>query len=287
MAVHTAVSPEPVQSYRERLPAPELAGHVSSVWVLEVGAGGPEYEHRTVPNGSVEISYVLGADVVDVSGPQRGPTVARVSPGTTAVGIRFRPGMAPSILGPHVAELVDQRVEVDRFWARGATLAERLAEAGSTGSAGRLLEEEVIRLHAAATVPDPLVAATVGRLQPWIPDSVSARTADLFISPRQLRRRFVAALGYGPKTFQRILRFQGFLALTQGHRDGRVGLARLAKRAGYADQAHLTRECAELTGLTPRAFLEEMWASCGPNHDHEASFAGLRRALLGVAPRAG
>jgi hypothetical protein len=23
-----------------------------------------------------------------------------------------------------------------------------------------------------------------------------------------------------------------------------------------------------------------MWASCGPSHDHEASFAGLRRALL-------
>jgi hypothetical protein len=37
-----------------------------------------------------------------------------------------------------------------------------------------------------------------------------------------------------------------------------------------------------LAGLTPRTFLEEMWTSCGPNHDHEASFARLRRAL--VAP---
>jgi AraC-like DNA-binding protein len=281
MAFHTAVSREPVQSYRERLPAPELAGQVSSVWVLEVAAGGPAYEHRTVPNGSVELSYALGADVVAVAGPQRGPTVARVSPGTTVVGIRFRPGMAPSLLGPPASELVDRRIEVDHLWARSAgTLAERLAQAGSAGAVGRHLEEEVISRLGAATVPDPLVTATVGRLQPWNPDSVSARTSDLFISPRQLRRRFVAALGYGPKTLQRILRFQGFLALTQGQHDGHVGLARLAKRAGYADQAHLTRECAELTGLTPRAFLEEMWASCGPNHDHEASFAGLRRALL-------
>jgi AraC-like DNA-binding protein len=189
--------------------------------------------------------------------------------------------MAPSIVGPPASELVDQRIEVDRLWARGvATLTERLAEAGSAASVARLLEDEVIRRQAAAIVPDPLVAATVGRLQPWIPDSVSARTADLFISPRQLRRRFVAALGYGPKTLQRILRFQGFLALTQGQHDGRLGLARFAQRAGYADQAHLTRECAELTGLTPRAFLEEMWASCGPNHDHDATFAGVRRALL-------
>jgi len=288
MAVHAAVSPVPVQSYRERLPAPELASHVSSVWVLEVAADGPAYEHRSVPNGSVEISYVLGADVVDVFGPQRGPTVARVTAGTTVVGVRFRPGMAQSILGPPASELVDQRVEVDRLWGRGAaTLPDSLAEAGSSESALRLLEGEVVRRHAAATVPDPLVAATVGRLQPWIPDSVSARTADLFISPRQLRRRFVAALGYGPKTLQRILRFQGFLALTQGQHDGGIGLSRIAQRAGYADQAHLTRECAALAGLTPRAFLEEMWASCGPNHDHDASFARVRRALLGVTPNFG
>jgi AraC-like DNA-binding protein len=284
MAVHDAVSPVPVQSYRERLPARELAGDVASVWVIEVAAGGPAYEHRTVPNGSVELSYALGANVVDVSGPQRGPTVGRIAPGTTVVGIRFRPGMAAPILGAPASELVDRSVEVDRLWARGVTtLTERLAEAASAAGVARLLEDEVTRRRAAATVPDPLVAVTVGRLQPWIPDSVSARTADLFISPRQLRRRFVAALGYGPKTLQRILRFQGFLALTQGHRDRDVGLARLAQRAGYSDQAHLTRECTALAGLTPRAFLEEMWASCGPNHDHEVSFARVRRAL-GATP---
>jgi hypothetical protein len=38
------------------------------------------YEHRAVPNGSVEIWYELGADLVAVSGPQ--PTVAQAAPGT-------------------------------------------------------------------------------------------------------------------------------------------------------------------------------------------------------------
>ena len=89
---------------------------------------------------------------------------------------------------------------------------------------------------------------------------------------------FVAALGFGPKAFQRILRFQGFLALSQGLHSRHIGLARLAKQAGYADQSHLTRESSALTGLTPKAFLEEMWSSCGTNHDHEASYGGRRRA---------
>jgi AraC-like DNA-binding protein len=270
----------PAQSYRERLPVPSLAGRVSSVWRLDVAAGRSPYEHRTVPNGSVEISYALGDAAVYVSGPQRGPTVERVAPGTTIVGIRFRPGIAPAILGPPASDLVDLRVEIDRLWGGAATFAERLALTGSPDGALRLLEEEVALRSIDAAEPDQLVTAAVRRLQPWLPDGVAALASELPLSSRQLRRRFVAALGFGPKVYQRIRRFQGFLAVTQGRDGERLDLARLAGRVGYADQAHLTRESSELTGLTPRAFVEEMWRSCGPNHDHEASYAGLRRALL-------
>jgi AraC-like DNA-binding protein len=272
---------KPVQTYRERLPAPRLAGQVSSVWIQHVAAGGVPYEHRTVPNGSTEISWELGSDLATVSGPQRQPIVGHVAPGTTVVGIRFRPGVAPSILGPPASELVDQHVEVDRLWGRPAvTLTERLAEAESPEGAARLLEDEVFRRIADRAEPDPVVAAAIGRLQPWRPDDIGTWAAGLFLSPRQLRRRFTAALGFGPKMFQRIIRFQGFLALSQGGHGRDSGLARLARQAGYADQSHLTRESAELTGLTPKAFLEEMWSSCGENHDHEASYGVLRRGLL-------
>ena len=273
-----------VQSYRERLPAPELASHVASVWALEVGGKGTAYEHRTVPNGSVEISYEIGSDVLRVSGPQRDPTVARVPPGTTVIGMRLRPGLAESTLGLPISELVGLEVELNDLWgADASTLGERLAEAGPARRAALKLEKEVTRRLASAAAPDPLVLAAVSRLQPWVPSSVGEQTADLYVSPRQLRRRFIDALGYGPKTFQRIVRFQGFLALANGYRGRRLDLRRLAQQAGYADQAHLTRESNELAGLPPRAFLVEMWKSCGPNHDHEATFAWLRRALLGLA----
>jgi AraC-like DNA-binding protein len=53
------------------------------------------------------------------------------------------------------------------------------------------------------------------------------------------------------------------------------GLARLAADTGYADQAHLTRECVRLTGVTPRVFLAEVERSCRCGHDHEVSFAPL------------
>ncbi len=76
---------------------------------------------------------------------------------------------------------------------------------------------------------------------------VQTLAGELGLSERQLRRRFHAAVGYGPKTLQRVLRFRRFLAGAQPDAD----LARMAFDAGYADQAHLTRESVRLAGLTP------------------------------------
>ena len=98
-----------------------------------------------------------------------------------------------------------------------------------------------------------------------------AVAAEVGLSERQFRRRSQAAAGYGPKTLQRVLRFQRFVRLldaapapdtTHGKINGYGSingaarttppdLAALAARAGYADQAHLTRECSALSGFTP------------------------------------
>jgi AraC-like DNA-binding protein len=49
---------------------------------------------------------------------------------------------------------------------------------------------------------------------------------------------------------QRVLRLRRFLAQA-----GPGALARAATEAGYADQAHLSRDCRALTGLTPGELL--------------------------------
>jgi AraC-like DNA-binding protein len=75
------------------------------------------------------------------------------------------------------------------------------------------------------------------------------------LSDRQLRRRFEAAVGYGPKTFQRIVRFQRWLDLTRSTPAEQRRLTDLAAEAGYADQSHLTREVSRLAGQPPAALL--------------------------------
>ena len=66
-----------------------------------------------------------------------------------------------------------------------------------------------------------------------------------------MRRRSLAAFGYGPKTLQRVLRFQRALGLA---RSG-MALADVAQAAGYADQPHLANEVRVLAGMPVRALL--------------------------------
>ncbi|MDX6415631.1 MAG: hypothetical protein QOG28_251, partial [Trebonia sp.] len=103
----------------------------------------------------------------------------------------------------------------------------------------------------AGSAPDPAISAAASLLR-----DPAARTEDVAgrvgLSERQFRRRSHAAIGYGPKTLQRILRFQRFVQLLDAAAEP-PDLASLAALTGYADQPHLTRECAALSGRTPTA----------------------------------
>jgi AraC-like DNA-binding protein len=280
------------QTYQERRPAAALTGLVTSVWVQRVAPDAPPYSHRTIPNGSVELLCRVGT-VPKVVGPQTSPVVEVLEPGSTVVGVRFAPGAAPSLLGVPASELVDVAVEPEELWGRSAgALGERVATSASPREAAAVLEAQIRGRLADAADPDPIVTEAVRQLMPGGTDDVTSLTSSLYISERQLRRRCDAALGLAPKVLHRMLRFQGFLALAQfamaqGRKPSDDGLALLAAQAGYADQSHLTRECARLAGVSPRALLREAEEWCAPTHDHAASFAPLLRSRArrpGLAP---
>jgi AraC-like DNA-binding protein len=262
------------QSYVERSPVAALAGLVSSVWIQQVAPGAESYTQRNIPSGGVELLCRAGA-APRVVGPLSGALVEVIAPGTTIVGVRFRPGAAPAVLGLPAAELVDRTLDADELW--------ELTDAAATpqDALAGLQRYLVGRLTGAAD-PDPLIGEAVRQLR-WSTDDVGSLTSSLNISERQLRRRCQAATGIAPKPLHRMLRFQRFLALAQhsiaqGKAPTGDGLARLAAEAGYADQPHLNRECLRLTGTTPGAFLGEAEDNCGCGHDHAASFMPVLRS---------
>jgi AraC-like DNA-binding protein len=265
----------PDQTYRERRPAPELGGHAACVFVQQVLPGTEPYTHRPVPNGSVELVCEVGA-MPEVVGPQSGPLEHTLMPGTTVVGVRFTAGAAPSVLAVPASELVDLSVGADALWGRSAVaLGEAVAAAGSPWEAAETLEAAIVARLADAADPDPVTMEAVRRLLPGRTRDVTSLPSELYISESQLRRRVREATGFAPKVLHRMLRFQGFLALAQRYEQPSRELARLAAKAGYADQSHLTRESARLAGLSPQTLLRNSERYCGPTHDHAAYYEPL------------
>jgi AraC-like DNA-binding protein len=262
------------ECYVERAPIAELVGTVRTVWIQRTG--GTAYVQRHLPTGGVELHFPIGGQP-QLVGPLTGPNVEVIPPHTTLVGVRFHPGTAPPF-ATVLDDLVDERVGLEELWGSTAErLGEEVAAAPGPEAALGLLQGHLLQTLRCAGHSDPLVREAVRRLMPWHPVEIGTLAEHLAISTTQLRRRCLHLVGVGPKALQRTLRFQGFLALAQAGatpsgRRGADGLAGLAVDVGYADHAHLSRECVRLTGLSPREILADSSDRCGCGHDHSASY---------------
>jgi len=263
-----------MDSYVERPPLPALAAVVRTVWIQTTGE--TTYVQRHLPTGGVEIHFPIGGRA-QLLGPLTGPQIEVIPARTTIVGVRFHPGTAPPL--PTVLDdLLDQRLCLAELW-RGSVdrLVEAMALAGTPERALMILQDHLLHEFRRTVPVDPLLTEAVNALMPWHPITIDTLATHLALSASQLRRRCVHAVGTSPKVLQRTLRFQGFLALAQAGatatgRRGADGMAGLAVDAGYADQAHLSRECLRLTGLTPRRLLGGSIDRCTCGHEHSASY---------------
>jgi AraC-like DNA-binding protein len=139
-----------------------------------------------------------------------------------------------------------------------------------------LLESAVVdRVRAQTVAIDGLAIAAAHRLRFASNGGVRALARSLGISERQLRRRCERSTGLGPKTLQRMFRFQRFLALAGADSTARPSLARLAREAGYSDQSHLSRESMRLAGRPPARVLSDAADDCRDSHDHAVSYGPL------------
>jgi AraC-like DNA-binding protein len=201
----------------------------------------PDTTTRVLPDGCMDLLW--SGDELLVAGPDTTAYLAGPSPYT---GLRFAPGTAPALIGVPAHELRNRRVRLADLWPasrvrRLTALVERVgADTARVDRAGGALEEIALSLDPA---PDPFLAELVRRLRAGEP--VATIAADSGLSERQLHRRSLTAFGYGPKLLARILRLQRALDLA---RHG-TPYATVAATAGYADQAHLSRDAKSLTGV--------------------------------------
>jgi AraC-like DNA-binding protein len=253
-----------------RKPAASLAGIVTDICgYREIWPGHfriVEYASLTVP---LVISFAeafaigLGHTPGDndryasfAAGLFAGPVMIESFGGACCVQVNFTPLGARQFFGLPMSELRDRMVELDDVLGfDGIALRERLGEASDWDRRFDIAENYIAGRLAEAHALSPEIAwayrtviASGGRTR------ISALAGEIGWSRKHLAAKFADAIGIGPKTLSRIVRFNRALSLSKRQDDW----AGIAADCGYADQAHLAREFRQLAGETPTGLAATM-----------------------------
>jgi AraC-like DNA-binding protein len=277
--------------YREYAPPRALAEFVECFWQRRLLDRTLDPTGAVFPDGRVDVLWSADGQMI-VAGPATRSLPRVLTAPFAVVGARFHPGVGPALLGLPANELVDSYVPLASLDSRSAgALCAGLGTAEDAGQAVSAMAERIARLGGDTVAVDPLVRAAVRRLD-RAGTRVSTLGPGLGISERQLQRRFRDAVGYGPKTLQRILRFQRALAeIRRGLRAIRRARAG-GRRDGLRRSGALDAREPALGGLQPEApgagdlSSSELEAPVGPQHrkgPHRAVAAPFEARLRRVA----
>lgn len=194
-----------------------------------------------------------------VSGLHAGPATIRHDGNQHGIAVELTPLGARTVFGLPAGELASSVVDLDDLLGPGArSLPDRLASLPSWRERFAVLDVvlgDAVAARRRGAAPPPEVAHAFRRLVDSGGSIAVGRLAEeVGWSRRHLGERFRHEVGLAPKPTARVVRFDRAKQLLSA---GRSGLADIAARAGYADQAHLNREFRELAGRTPTAWLAE------------------------------
>jgi AraC-like DNA-binding protein len=260
---------QPDQWYIEVPPPPSLAHFVACLWEMRIRAVA-EKRVRILPNACVDI-------VVYASETSRGEgTAGIVAPPhrSYVVGSTLRSFIVRSVGWRHIvgASLLPAGVQ-PLLGVPARLIGESIALLDDIiGSSAADMEEHILSRtddRAIQRMGDALVGLRASRdVHPVVARAVhSVRTGggqkrmdalanETNISTRQLERAFLEHVGLSPKTYSRLVRFDG--AVRGIGARGALSWSQFALDHGYSDQAHLINEFKEFAGVTPAQFESEL-----------------------------
>jgi len=260
---------------------PALRDAVVAADAYDLVLGSPG-AHRAVPSTTVTVVLPLG-DPLDVAWlDERGsrrrawslvaglhvrPAVLRHDGLMRGLQVSLTPWGARTLLGVPAGEMSGLLLGLDDVASSLRTLPERVADAeaarspGAGGTAAASVVQQVLLdaiVRGGAPPVPPAARRALALLASGVPAAAAAR--ELGCSRRRLHGLVRTETGLSPTQYRRVARFQRARRLLVGQSRGgsrTSGLADVAARCGFADQAHLAREFVALAGCSPSVWLHE------------------------------
>lgn len=259
-------------NYQTFQPHPDLVPLVKCYWTLEVPANANSQRQRIVPDGCIELAFILGDDIKRytsednfilqprsmVLGQTIEPFYIEPTGYVNSFAVRFFPyGFANFITIP-VKNLADKETPIDLLFGEkpAKELEQKIVHASGTKERIKIIEDVLLnKLKSAATI-DTIVKTTIDALLSTKGNApINTILKDDLSKRRQLERKFLKQIGVSPKQLGKVIRLQTALKmlLNKQHQS----LTSIAYESEYYDQAHFIRDFKEFTGTTPQEFLDD------------------------------
>ena len=256
--------------YQTFQPSPDLDALVSCYWTLEVPHDNDSQKQRIVPDGCIEMAFILGDDIkrytsndkfilqprAMVLGQTIEPFYIEPTGYVKTFAIRFYPyGFANFVTEP-IKNLANKETPLALLFEENIAkeLEEKIIEAKDVKQRIEIIEGFLLeRLNDKSTVEN-IVKTTVNALLSTNGNApIKTILKDDLTKRRQLERKFAKEIGVSPKQLGKLIRLQTALKMLL-NKDSE-SLTNIAYESEYYDQAHFIKDFKEFTGTNPKEFL--------------------------------
>lgn len=259
-------------NYQIFQPQSDLQSLVKCYWTLDVPADPNVQKQRIVPDGCIEMFFILGDDVkryttetefiiqprTMVLGQITTPFYVQPVGYVQSFAIRFYPYGFTNFVTTVIKDLANKETPIELLFESQSAknLEDEIIHATDTSERIRIIERFLLqRLKQKETI-DTIVKSTVDAIFLAHGNaSVNDMLKKDLSKRRQLERKFLKQIGISPKQLSKVIRLQTALKMLlnqPGH-----NLTKIAYESDYYDQAHFNKDFKEFTGTNPGEFLSD------------------------------
>lgn len=258
-------------NYQTFPPHTDIAFLVKCYWSLEVPAEVPPQKQRIVPDGCMEMIFILGDDIrrytsehelivqprAIVVGQITEPFIIEPTGYVHCFAARFYPYGFANLVDMPVKDLANKETPIAGLFgeAPATVLEQQIIAATDNEERIKILEAFFLERFQHKSMIDSIVTNTI--------DALLAAKGSTPINTllkndparrRQLERKFHKQVGLSPKQLGKIIRIQAALKLLLSRQN--ESLTHIAYESEYFDQAHFIRDFKDFTGINPKDFLD-------------------------------
>lgn len=257
-------------NYQTFQPHSDLASFVKCFWTLEVPAGFSSEKQRIVPDGCIEMAFILGDDIkrytsendfilqprAMILGQTIEPFYIKPTGYVNTFATRFYPlGFANFVTIP-IKTLANKETPIEELFGKtpAKELARKIILATNTQQRIEIIEHFLLSTLNDSVIIENIVKSTVDMLLSTKGNlPINAILKEDISKRRQLERKFVTHIGISPKQLGKVIRLQTALKMMLSQKG--ESLTSIAYESDYYDQAHFIKDFKEFTGVNPGEFL--------------------------------